>query len=303
MKIIPSSMAFQDSKLNKIHTYSEGNSVPIFDVCSFNGLNQIIGYAKYINPDKKILYRGECRLHNSMRPSINHTISSQNARDKANNRINKMITDALSDDAFSKYIRLSKTNDQDRFILESVLQHYGIATHCIDVVDNHWVALWFGQNECIKRKMLNTYFQYQSRKKNIYELIDISKDSEDLYQYVVLLATEFQNESSGISITNTTITIDLRSAVPSTFLRPHAQHGWIIRKNTHRPDDNYDLAENVIGIIRIRTDLAAQWLGNGKLLSVENLFPSPAFDQGYDVLLSRKDLFEDAINTIAKYIY
>lgn len=83
MKIIPSSMAFQDSKLNKIHTYSEGNSVPIFDVCSFNGLNQIIGYAKYINPDKKILYRGECRLHNSMRPSINHTISSQNARDKA----------------------------------------------------------------------------------------------------------------------------------------------------------------------------------------------------------------------------
>lgn len=63
------------------------------------------------------------------------------------------------------------------------------------------------------------------------------------------------------------------------------------------------MAENVIGIIRIRTDLAAQWLGNGKLLSVENLFPSPAFDQGYDVLLSRKDLFEDTINTIAKYIY
>lgn len=153
MKIIQSTMTFQDSVFNKIHTFSEGYSVPIFDVFSFNGLNQVIGYAKYINPDKKILYRGECRLHDSMRPSINHNISSQRARDKANSRINKMITDALSDDIFSKYIRLSKTNNQDRFILESVLQHYGISTHCIDVVDNHWVALWFGQNKCIKRKM------------------------------------------------------------------------------------------------------------------------------------------------------
>lgn len=303
MKIIQSTMTFQDSLFNKIHTFSEGYSVPIFNVFSFNGLNQIIGYAKYINPDKKILYRGECRLHDSMRPSINHTISSQRARDKANSRINKMITDALSDDIFSRYIRLSKTNVQDRFILESVLQHYGISTHCIDVVDNHWVALWFGQNKCIKRKMLNTYFQYQSRKKSVYELIDIPKNDEELYQYIILLATEYSNESNGISITDNTITIDLRSALPSTFLRPHAQHGWIIRKNTHRPDDNYDLAKNVICIIRIRTDLVADWLGDGKLLSVENLFPSPAFDQGYDVLLSRSDLFDDTVNTIAKYIY
>lgn len=151
--------------------------------------------------------------------------------------------------------------------------------------------------------MLNTYFQYQSWKKSVYELIDIPKNDEELYQYIILLATEYSNECNGISITYNTITIDLRSALPSTFLRPHAQHGWIIRKNTHRPDDNYDLAKNVICIIRIRTDLVADWLGDGKLLSVENLFPSPAFDQGYDVLLSRNDLFDDTVNTIAKYIY
>ena len=32
-------------------------------------------------------------------------------------------------------------------------------------------------------------------------------------------------------------------------------------------------------------------------------FPAPAFDQGYDVLLSRTDLFDDTVNAIAKYIY
>ena len=303
MKKIESTMIFQDSLFNRVHTFSKGYKVPIFDVFSFNGLNQVIGYAKYINQDKKILYRGECRLHDSMRPSINHTISSQRARDNANGRINKMIEAALSDKMFSRYIRLSESNVRNKYIMESVLQHYGISTHCIDVVDNHWVALWFGQNRCIKRKMLNTYFQYQSRKKNVYELIDFSKNDEQLYQYIILFATDYSNESKGIAITDNTITIDLRSVIPSTFLRPHAQHGWIIRKNTHNPDDNYDLAENVIGIIRIRTDIVAEWLGNGKLLSVENLFPSPAFDQGYEVLLSRNDLFEDSINTIAKYIY
>lgn len=303
MKKIESTVIFQDSLFNRVHTFSKGYKVPIFDVFSFNGLNQVIGYAKYINQDKKILYRGECRLHDSMRPSINHTISSQRARDNANGRINRMIEAALSDRMFSRYIRLSESNVRNKYIMESVLQHYGISTHCIDVVDNHWVALWFGQNRCIKRKMLNTYFQYQSRKKNVYELIDFSKNDEQLYQYIILFATDYSNESKGIAITDNTITIDLRSVIPSTFLRPHAQHGWIIRKNTHNPDDNYDLAENVIGIIRIRTDIVAEWLGNGKLLSVENLFPSPAFDQGYEVLLSRNDLFEDSINTIAKYIY
>lgn len=47
MKIIQSTISFQDSQFKKIHTFSEGYSVPIFDVFSFNGLNQVIGYAKY----------------------------------------------------------------------------------------------------------------------------------------------------------------------------------------------------------------------------------------------------------------
>ena len=61
------------------------------------------------------------------------------------------------------------------------------------------------------------------------------------------------------------------------------------------------MATNVVGIIKIRIDRAKQWLGNGELLSQENLFPPPAFDNGYDVLLSRTDLFDNNF-TIARYI-
>lgn len=80
--------------------------------------------------------------------------------------------------------------------------------------------------------MLNTYFQYQSRKKNFYELIDIPKNDEESYQYVVLIATEYSNESNGISITDNTITIDLRSALPSTFFTS-TRSTWLDYKKKH----------------------------------------------------------------------
>ena len=96
-------MSFLDCTFYKEHKFLIGCSVPIFNVYSYNGLNQIIGYAKYINPNNIILYRGECKIHNSMRPSINHTITSQRARDKANSKINKIIEKALNDEKFSQF--------------------------------------------------------------------------------------------------------------------------------------------------------------------------------------------------------
>ena len=34
-----------------------------------------------------------------------------------------------------------------RLVIEAVLQHYGATTYCVDFVDNHWTALWFGLYE------------------------------------------------------------------------------------------------------------------------------------------------------------
>lgn len=304
MNVMKCTMNFQDCSFYKEHEFSTGNKVPVFSVESYNGLNQIIGYAKYINSDATILYRGECKLHSSLRPSINHTITSQAARDKANTRLNLLISNALSDKEFSSFIKLDNSTSNSRYILESVLQHYGISTHCIDVVDNHWVALWFGQNRCIKRKNINTYYQYIKRNIRALDTSSVLGSIDEAYQYLVLLATEYSPQNGqGISINSDTITIDLRSVIPSVFLRPHAQHGWIIRKNPHKPNDDCDLSANVVAILRIRIDYANEWLGSGELLSIGNLFPSPAFDQGYDAFICRSDLFTDGVSAIAKYIY
>lgn len=91
-----------------------------------------------------------------------------------------------------------------------------------------------------------------------------------------------------------------------SFLRPHAQHGLVLRRKVHQPTsygaDAYDIAPAVIGIIKIRIDKVHEWMGNGGLLTQNNLFPPPAYDYGYDLLLSRAELFKDSEYSITKYV-
>ena len=81
-----------------------------------------------------------------------------------------------------------------------------------------------------------------------------------------------------------TYTVDLRKALPSNFLRPCSQHGWVVRGK----NENYDFDTNISCIIRINIDLAKEMLGSGKLLSQENFFPDETIDQGYNILLERQ---------------
>jgi len=128
-----------------------------------------------------------------------------------------------------------------------------------------------------------------------------------LFQYILLLAVPFSKNRTftGIRESDNHIEVDLRHALPSTFLRPHAQHGLVIKKKMHKPafsTSDYDMASAVVGIIKIRIDRAHELIGNGELLTQNNLFPPPAYDHGYDLLLSRKDLFEGFDYSIAQYI-
>ena len=94
---------------------------------------------------------------------------------------------------------------------------------------------------------------------------------------------------NGINIGEDTISVDLRSTLPSTFLRPHAQYGWTIKRKSLDSEHGLNIANNVVGILRIRVCDAFNWVGNGELLSQESLFPNPHFDQGYNVLLNHKE--------------
>lgn len=132
----------------------------------------------------------------------------------------------------------------------------------------------------------------------------------DLYMFVLLVAAPVRESShkkrneEGIIENDEVILADLRRCLPSTFLRPHAQHALVIKKKGGQPNkrESFDLSTNVVGIICIRIDRAADWLGAGKFLTQDNLFPPPMFDHGYDVLLSRCDIFDRDEFRISRYV-
>lgn len=290
------------------YKYKSGQEVPIYDVLNCHGLNQIIGYIKLINKSYgKVYYRGQCSLHNTMLPSLYHSClpSEYNGR---NRKLNDMIKKILNDDRFMREVNLNKTVDYASIIIEGLLQHYGIQTRCIDAVDNHWIALWFGLNKYHSERVGDIiYASYTERLRNCYQIFENEKLEEENrksdYQYIILIAADYRRESNGVIIGYDMLTVDLRVALPSTFLRPHAQHGIILHRHLHDSTSNFDISKSVVGILRIRNDMAYSWLGNGGLVKFSNLFPSQFHDLSYRIMLERTDLFCDGKNSIVHYIY
>ena len=78
--------------------------------------------------------------------------------------------------------------------IEGMLQHYGVPTRFIDVVDNHWIALWMGLNKTEKPKQYNQYYHYTERSIPLVELAKGDPVSDELlFQYVLLIAVPFSN--------------------------------------------------------------------------------------------------------------
>lgn len=305
MKPIKNNLRIEGTGYIGEYYFSNGRNVPIYEVYSVHGLNQMIGYAKFTyNNYGSVFYRGECRLHQSLIPSLFRECKYTSSKAK---KLNELLHLIHADNRLERELKLSDVDPEKQEIkIEGMLQHYGVPTRFIDVVDNHWIALWMGLYKIQTLKRINKYYHYKKRELPLSEMLCGSKTSEDmLYQYILLIAIpdERVNNGDGIEIMDDVITVDLRKALPSMFLRPHAQHGLVIR-NRGKDCNNvtfYDVSNNVIGILKIRIDRTDEWLGNGQLLTQDNLFPSPGYDYGYDLLLSREDIFMKTEFEIAKY--
>lgn len=285
------------------HIFDCGNKVPIYEVTTMHGLNQIIGYAKFINKGYgEVFYRGENHLHKGLVPSLFRGCMGTTKWNVVSPLVNKII----KDDGVKDAINVGTSVTLARMKVEGMLQHYGVQTRYTDLVDNHWVALWMGLYKCLVEKRIVKYHHYTKR---IIDGLDIYDGKvhtpEDLYQYILLLAIPKPSTIiEGVEMSDGFIMVDLRQSLPSVFLRPHSQHGLVVRKKpkVNKYAKEYDMATEVIGILKIRIDKADQWLGNGQLLSQENLFPSPRNDYGYDLLLNLPSDFFPNDYGIARYV-
>ena len=304
--IISEKMHLTGAKFVEMYTFKCGSTVPIYELTSYHALNQLICYAKFINKDYGNVYcRGEARLHDSLFPSLYREFTSSIS--KAGETINTIIKSFLKDSQMKNELKLDRLDKETaNYIIEGMLQHYGVSTRFVDIVDNHWIALWMGLNKAIEIKQINKYYSYIKREiPLVINNIEIQDFQRELYQYILLISVPFFTQShKGVYSSDKYVMIDLRQALPSYFLRPHAQHGLVVKKRSQNNTDlsHYDIADSVVGILKIRIDISNEWLGDGQLLKQDNLFPPPAFDHGYDLLLRKQSLFQGSKYSIAKYV-
>ena len=275
----------------------------VYHVYSYQHLIQVSGYVKHVISNDRntydnsdVYFRGQKELYgHKLIPTLfrDEKKDSHENTEKINiqNRLSAIkayCDDKVFDDIFT-------TDDSD--IRKAILQHYGINTEWIDIVDNIWVALWFSCYECIFRRIKKdnnraTYVDFIQRTNS--DIITDKKAGEkadkktNKHAYIHLIkAGRLPNEKiSGVFSNGESKLIDLRICAPSTFVRPHAQHGLLVKCHQDSHHQRKDYADLIVGTIRIDLVHALDWLGQGQSLTKQALFPSAFYDYGYADLLA-----------------
>lgn len=260
------------AQIDEEFKFKKGFSLPIYRISSYHTLVQYIGYAKYLNRNIGNVYlRGQHKMYDSLIPSIFRNISNSGGFSNRNQHIGQFVAQCAQ--------KMKFIADLDNIVREPVLQHYGIGTRWIDLVDNVWVALWFGIHEW--------HTQIYARE---YKNVVPRKGGPNEYMYLLLVCSDGVNEDNhipGLYKGKDTYTVDLRKAAPSIFLRPHAQHALLMRSRHLETVEDSDLADRIVGIAKISVDDCVEWIGTNGLTSARCLFPPANFDHGYGVLLEQ----------------
>lgn len=262
----------------------DGKTVPIFYIDSINDLNRFVGKAKYANSKYgNVFLRGQSDVYNSqMKPSVLRKVKNP---DTANKSLWEIA------DSFKRNNKHFKNVDNP--VLYSVLQHYGIRTCWLDIVDNIWVALWFGSH-CMQTKIVK---HHKSEKKDETSRNGVSPGGCDQFikftpattpfTYIFLLLSDGVNETCpGVYKGTETILVDIRKVSQSFFIRPHAQHAYTIKSKDANPNA---LSNCVVGIAKVWTKDVLEWIGNSLALSLPTLYPSLFDDAGFLSLLKSQD--------------
>jgi hypothetical protein len=266
----------------KCKVVDEGG-LPTLEVHSQHAFTQAVGYVKFSYKDHfSVLYRGQSKNYGALKPSIFRGIQTDTAIHNRNKKINDFLAGANHLSLF-----INGTPDHAR---EGILQHYGINTRWIDLVDNHWIALWFSAH-----KFYSTNDRYNSHFERRED------DDEGGYAYILLLGAPrfwINRAYPGQYSDTDSQLIDLRVAAPSLYLRPHSQHALLMRRVSYAKSADTDLQNRVVGVIRIPLKLVKEWLGVGGLIGPSSLFPPPYYDRGYQQLLEHRPKHTDELGTI-----
>ncbi len=197
-------------------------------------------------PSARVYVRGQDRHFGSMRPSI--------FRPPNDSYPTKCLLEAEKDFA-ATLIKQKAAKRFRRPDLPALLQHYGVRTSWLDVVDNLYVAAWFATHQ---------------RKGNAW----ISKRSGDC-GWLYFISTE--SPMSCLRV------VDFRDKHHHLSTRPHSQHGVSVTRCGNRwSNTSLGFDEFVVATVRLRC--GPEWRLRGFMASEKFLFPSVSEDNTFKVL-------------------
>lgn len=273
---------------------SPTDKVPTYAILHPNALTQVVGYFRFKHGDGVTMLRGQARKHSDLLPSALRAEAGTTLQEAGRVRRGTQLRDYIDTLCGSRCtcgpsghsasvtrctesvnsLRSPIVNSTKRAAVEPLLQHYGLNTRWLDVVDNVWVALWFACHA----QMSTGRHAYHLRR---------SPSGNGDKAYVVVLrsgplkAMRIPGYWAGLE----SRVLDLRLAAPSIYLRPHAQHGVLMAPPSFSPQQTGSLLPLVAAYLEIDLNDALNWLGDGAMLSPHVLFPPAARDEGYRRLL------------------
>jgi hypothetical protein len=215
-------------------------------------LNQIIEQLSSQNPSKRILFRGQTKLYENIR----------SGRARPNIKIPKDV-DAGWRSLVSNMLKGSSSQG-NHSLAKAILQHYGMATHFVDLTESLETAAWFAT-----KKYTSQYMLYAGSSLRRYEKVTYENNDED-FGYIFVLAID--NE---LDLQKQERLFDL-SHLPVEYSRPHAQKGWLM---LDRPPTEPTPNDYVVGIIPVNCKTFVN------RYSTRDLFPSPENDLAYAYFL------------------
>lgn len=249
----------------------------VYHVTKPHALIQAAGYLKYVrakSSKKSVYFRGQQRIYPTIPPSLYRGLKVPKTRVKRDTEMNRLLNTIRSQKVIFRAVA--------DHVREPLLQHYGLKTRWLDVVDNVWIALWFA---CHSAHAFGSHRQYLHFEKRVPRHLK----ADERFAYILLLESASTPDSAlgpGCFQDADSSTIDLRIAAPSQFVRPHAQHGLVVKALDSNGDAPLDFSRLLAGIIRVDLEDALEWLGSGDLLNVHALFPPPPYDFGYQEILN-----------------
>jgi hypothetical protein len=282
-----------------------GHEVELVEAETVEAVIQAVGYLKsqFNGP---VFFRGQNKLYSDGKPISSGLRKFRGERTKARDSAYGAINLAGEWPTYSTKIwhsdtlqspicmRKDATNllgwDIPLYAFEPMLQHYGLETRWLDLTDSLPYAFFFslakygptmsaGQYDVEKMKTRQPTSNASSLSlvmKNIPVGVEESySQSADGSQFVFLYALSPGKEvdsaesclfCKGLKRFESGYVIDMRAAVPSVYLRPHAQHGLLFKQENSANSAEYC-------IFRLRVDEVRNWLGKGLLFNVRSIYP------------------------------